>query len=124
MKLRRCENEIKILQEKEEELKKKTEQLHNLNKKYDALSREKDDIIRELNLKNGKLDDNLKKKIILEDEIQKRDKEKHEIINDLKKLEKDLQITKELNDSSNNKLDKVNNNRFLQIYKKLKFKFL
>jgi len=108
LKIRKYENEIKILQEKEEELKKKNEQLHNLNRKYDNLMREKEDLIRDLNLKNGKLDDNMKKKIILEGEIQNREKEKHEIINDLKRIEKDLQIAKDLNESYQNKLDKVN----------------
>ena len=51
MKLRRSENEIKVLQEKEEELKKKSEQLQNLNRKHDSLTREKEEILRELNIK-------------------------------------------------------------------------
>ena len=64
LKLRRNEKEIEILIEKEDELKKKSDQLNNLNRKYDNAIREKEDILREINLKNGKLDDNIKKKKI------------------------------------------------------------
>lgn len=53
------------------------------------------------------MDDNLKKKNLLEDEIQGREKEKHQILDDLKKVEKELQMANELNQSYANKLDKV-----------------
>ena len=113
LKIRRYENEIKNLQENEEELKKKTDQLQSLSRKYENLNREKDEILRELNMKNGKLDDNLKKKNILEEEIQNRENEKYDIISDLKKLEKDLQLANELNETYANKLDKVKLLKFL-----------
>jgi chromosome segregation ATPase len=107
LKMRKYENEIKILQEKEEELKKKTEHLNNLSRKYDNLIREKEEILREVNIKNGKLDDNLKKRNILEEEIQNREKEKQDIVNDLKKFEKDLKFTKDINENYQSKLEKV-----------------
>ncbi len=118
MKLRRSEKEIKTLQEKEEELKKTSEQLQNLNRKFDSLTREREELLRELNLKHGKLDDNLKKKDILESQILIGEKERHQILEDLKKTEKELQIANELNHSYANKLDKVN------IYKDFGFIYL
>ena len=106
-KLMKHELEIKILREKEEELKRKSEQLILLTRKYENLNREKDELTNELNTKNGKLDDNHKKNNILEAEIQERENEKSEIISDIRKYEKDLKNAKEQNENNLNKLEKV-----------------
>lgn len=108
LKLRRNEKEIEILIEKEDELKKKSEQLNILNRKYDNAIREKEDILREITLKNGKLDDNIKKRNILEDEIQNRENEKYEILSELRRLEKEYENSKDLNQNYSLKLEKVN----------------
>lgn len=118
LKLRRNEKEIEILIEKEDELKKKSEQLNNLNRKYDNAIREKEDILREINLKNGKLDDNIKKRNILEDEIQNRENEKFEILSELRRLEKEYENSKDLNQNYSLKLEKVN------FFFKFKIKFI
>lgn len=101
------EFEIKILREKEEELKRKSEQLILLNRKYDTLSKEKEDLMTEINTKDGKLNDNQKKSNILESEIQDRENEKINLISDLRKYEKDLKLAKEQNENYLNKLEKV-----------------
>lgn len=101
------EFEIKILREKEEELKRKSEQLILLNRKYDTLSKEKENLMTEISTKDGKLNDNQKKSNILESEIQDRENEKINLISDLRKYEKDLKLAKEQNENYLNKLEKV-----------------
>ena len=106
-KIMKQDYEIKNLREKEEELRRKSEQLNQLNRKHDNLNKEKEDLLNDINMKNGKLNDGQKKHNILETEIQERETEKLNLISDLRKYEKDLKALKEQNENYINKLEKV-----------------
>jgi chromosome segregation ATPase len=90
-----------------------------LGRKYDNLSADKEDLLKEINTLNGKLNDNNKKNQIMETEILEREKDKNDLLSDLRKYEKDLKFLKEQNENYLNKLDKVK--IYINLIKKKKF---